>query len=111
MQRGTFDQRARSTQLNIQNCTGLPIINDFGTLRCPRQRDVSSAPDLPEGTYKKTCFGCSVRDLHLHCKQCILDDGTPVPSSVSMEGCSAFGLSETTESLYCEKPSVRHDEL
>jgi len=99
---GRTDHRTKSTSVNITECVGAEIINDWGTLRCPKLR-TPHAVDLPLGSYQRSCYDCSVGDERvLRCRECFLDDGTLVPSSVSTEGCSMFGFNDDTEALYCE---------
>ena len=96
MQRSTYDRRTRSSSINATQCIGAEIINDWGTLRCPRELDRSHAPGLPAGSYQASCFECTVRNSHLVCEKCFADDGRTLRSSVSTEKCSAFGFNENT---------------
>merc|ERR1712217_1025056 len=60
------------------------------------------APNLPQGSYQRQCFDCSVQDNKLHCNECFRDDVAIVQSSIVKAGCNMFGFDEDAEALYCE---------
>ncbi|KAH3758019.1 hypothetical protein Pelo_10149 [Pelomyxa schiedti] len=60
-----------------------------------------NAPDIPAGTYTKSCGGCAVEDGVLTCT-CDAPGKSPMITSVAVAGCPSFANSNGQ--LACDKP-------